>query len=144
MLQAGFLRFCHVRQSSRPRNGRRAALVSSAVKTLCHVRKMHRDRDYPMCPSKLVTTQARRLHFEYKARFGKRYEPFTRSILVDGLLATPCGYNTNLGALSWSSRMGMSLRALITTLSRKVRTASRPRVCRVALIVCRALHSRGS
>ncbi|KAL3893010.1 MAG: hypothetical protein SGPRY_014564, partial [Prymnesium sp.] len=76
VLQAGFLRFGHVRQSAHPRNGRRAALVSSAVKTLCHVHKMHRDRDYPMCPSKLVTTQIRRLHFEYKERFDAKNEYF--------------------------------------------------------------------
>lgn len=123
VLQAGFIRFCHHRQSATPRNGRKAALVSSALKTLCHIRKMHRDRNFPMCPSPLVTAQVRRLLFEYKAAHGvadmipKRKEPFTRDILVDVLLATPCGYPTNLGPLSWSSRFGRSLRGLVATLA---------------------------
>ncbi|KAL3893009.1 MAG: hypothetical protein SGPRY_014563, partial [Prymnesium sp.] len=46
----------------------------------------------------------------------KRKELFTRAILVDGLLATPPGFLTNLGPFVWGSRMGVSLRALIATL----------------------------
>ena len=124
VLQAGFLRFCHIRQSAKPRNGRKAALASSALKTLCHIRKMHKDRHYPMCSSSLVTTQVRRLNLEYKYKYGvadlipKRKEPFTREILVDGLLATPPGFCiSGSWALDWLSRSGRSLRGLICTMA---------------------------
>jgi hypothetical protein len=124
VLQAGFLRFCHVRQSAHPRNGRKAALVSSALKTLCHIRKMHKDRHFPMCPSALVSTQVKRLSLEYKSAFGvkdfipKRKEPFTRDILVDILLKTPNGHDLGSDwSLSWTSRAGRSLRGLICTLA---------------------------
>lgn len=124
VLQAGFLRFCHNRQSARPRNGRKAALVSSSVKTLCHVRKMHKDRGYPMCSSALVATQVRRLNMEYKSTYGvadmvpKRKEPFTRDVLVNVLLSAPDGTQLGNGrVLRWDSRSGRSLRGLICVLA---------------------------
>ena len=55
VLQAGFIHFVHLRQSARPRSGRKAALPSSAAKTLAHIRKMHKDRDFPMVASRLAT-----------------------------------------------------------------------------------------
>ena len=123
VLQAGFLRFCHVRQSVRPRGGRKAALVSSAVKTLCHIRKMHKDRGYPMVPSHLVQTQVRRLQMEYKSKHGtkdfvaRRREPFTRELLVNVLLGAPSGLSLGSFVLDWKSRAGRSLRGIITTLA---------------------------
>eukprot|EP00965_Chrysotila_dentata_P038017 1263930-Pleurochrysis_carterae.AAC.1 len=61
LLQAGFLRFCHIRQSARPRYGKPAADPSSAVKTLAIVRRMHADRGYAMGPTRLVQVELRRL-----------------------------------------------------------------------------------
>ena len=115
VLQAGFLRFCHIRQSARPRGGRKAALVSSAIKTLCHIRKMHKDRDYPMISSALVTAQTRRLNFEYKRKYGvadmvkRSKEPFTRQLLVDVILGAPALLNFGFCRLNWTHRHGRSL-----------------------------------
>ena len=71
--------------------------MDSAVKTLCHIRKMHKDRDFPMVSSALVNRQTRRLSYEYKHKHGtadfvkKQKEPFTREILVDVILQAPAG-----------------------------------------------------
>lgn len=124
VLAAGFLRFCHEKQSRRPRNGRPAALVSSAVKALCHIRKLHAEKGYPIVSSKLVAAQAKRLNKEYLEKHGyehlipKRKEPFTRELIVNILLSAPDGMA--LGGtqkLCWASRFGRSLMGMITTLA---------------------------
>lgn len=123
VLQAGFLRFVHVRQSARPRNRRAAALPSSADKSLRHIRRMHSDRNYPMVSSHLVTLQVRRLNREYAERFGvadlvpRRKEPFTRDILVNVILGAPAGLDLGCVVLDWTTRSGRSLRALTATLA---------------------------
>ena len=123
VLQAGFLRFCHLRQSARARDGRTAALPSSASKTLAHIRKMHKDRSYPMASSGLVQTELRRLHFEYKNQYGvasmvpKRKEPFTRHILLSTILGAPSGFVAGRFRLQWDARSGRSLCALTLTLA---------------------------
>ena len=121
-LQAGFLRFTHVRQSAKPRNGRKAALVSSAVKVLCHIRKAHKDRSYPMVASGLVNVEARRLMFEYKSKHGvhdmipNRKEPFTRPLVEEHILGATMGLNLGFARLDWTKRHGRSLRGLAATL----------------------------
>ena len=123
VLQAGFLRFVHVRQSARPRNGRKAALPSSAAKTLSHIRKMHKDRDFPMTPSHLVQVEIRRLLTHYKTEYGcsdlipKQKQPFTRDILLNTILGTPDGYELGNYRMSWASRKGRSVAALTKTLA---------------------------
>ncbi|KAL3917869.1 MAG: hypothetical protein SGPRY_006234, partial [Prymnesium sp.] len=123
VLQAGFLRFTHVRQSARPRGHRAAALPSSADKALRHIRRMHKDRNYEMVASTLVTQQIRRMHYEYVQRYPasdlipRRKEPFTREILVDVILKAPEGFDLGSFSLRWGSRAGRSLRALTTTLA---------------------------
>ena len=123
VLQAGFLRFAHLRQSARPRNGRKAALPSSAVKTLTHIRKMHKDRDFPMSPSSLVQVEIRRLLSNYKSEHGcqdlipKQKQPFTRDILLGTILGTPNGYKLGNYSMRWNSRRGRSIAALTRTLS---------------------------
>jgi hypothetical protein len=123
VLQAGFLRFTHVRQSAKPRNGRQAALVSSAVKTLCHIRKMHKDRGYPLCSASLVNVHSKRLHREYKVKYGvhdmvpKRKEPFSRTILENNILQAQSGLDLGFANLDWNARHGRSLRGLTATLS---------------------------
>ena len=122
VLQAGFLRFCHNRQSAR--SGRLAALPSSATKTLAHIRKLHRDRGCPMVSSALVNTESRRLHYEYRGLYGvaamipKRKEPFTRRILERDILGSPHGLALGPNwELDWSSLAGRSLAALTCTLA---------------------------
>ena len=122
VLQAGFLQFCHNRQSAR--NGRLAALPSSATKTLAHIRKLHRDRGCPMVSSALVNTESRRLHYEYRSQYGvqamvpKRKEPFTKQMLISHVLGAPAGLDLGGGwSLDWSSRAGKSLAALTAVLA---------------------------
>jgi hypothetical protein len=123
VLQAGFIHFVHLRQSARPRAGRRAALPSSAAKTLAHIRKMHKDRDFPMVSSRLVQNEVRRLYMVHKARYGvkdlipKRKEPFTREILLDTILGAPEPTVIGRFTLTWASRSGRSIRALTKTLA---------------------------
>ena len=123
VLQAGFIHFVHLRQSAHPRSGRKAALPSSAAKTLCHVRKMHKDRDFPMVASRLVQNEIRKLYMDHKARHGvgdlipKRKEPFTREILLDTILGAPEGTAVGRFKIAWASRSGRSLRALTKTLA---------------------------
>ena len=123
VLQAGFINFVHLRQSANPRDGRKAALPSSAAKTLAHIRKMHKDRDYPMVASRLVQNEIRKLYMDHKAQFGvgdlipKRKEPFTREILLDTILGTPNATVVGRFQLIWSSRSGRSLRGLTKTLA---------------------------
>ncbi|KAL3918239.1 MAG: hypothetical protein SGPRY_006093 [Prymnesium sp.] len=107
VLQAGFLRFTHVRQSARPRGHRAPALPSSADKALRHVRRMHKDRNYEMVASTLVAQQLRRMHHEYVQRYPvsdlipRRKEPFTREILVDVILKAPEGFDLGFFSLRW-------------------------------------------
>ena len=121
VLQAGFLRFVHARQSASPRNGRAAALPSSAAKTLGHIRKMHKDRGFPMVSSTLVQTNVRKLLMEYKARHGvkdlipKRKQPFTREILLDTIVGTPDGYSLGRYEVKRNSRKWRSIVALTKT-----------------------------
>jgi hypothetical protein len=123
VLQAGFIHFVHLRQSAHPRNGRKAALPSSAAKTLCHIRKMHKDRDFPMVASRLVQNEIRKLYMDHKARHGvsdlipKRKEPFTREILLDTILGAPDATTIGRFKITWASRSGRSLRALTKTLA---------------------------
>jgi hypothetical protein len=123
VLQAGFIHFVHLRQSAHPRSGRKAALPSSAAKTLCHIRKMHKDRDFPMVASRLVQNEIRKLYMDHKARHGvadlipKRKEPFTREILLDTILGAPEATTVGRFKIAWASRSGRSLRALTKTLA---------------------------
>ena len=123
VLQAGFLRFTHLRQSVRPRAGRRAALPSSTIKTLAHIRKMHADRDYPMVASNLVQVQLRKLNFEFKDKYGvkdmipKRKQPFTREILVNTILGTPDGYKLGNYTVKRASRKWRSVCGVTATLA---------------------------
>jgi hypothetical protein len=123
VLQAGFINFVHLRQSARPRSGRKAALPSSAAKTLAHVRKMHKDRDFPMVSSLLVQNEIRKLYMDHKAKHGvqdlipRRKEPFTREILLDTILGAPSGTVIGRFRLDWASRSGRSLRGLTKTLA---------------------------
>ena len=123
VLQAGFIHFVHLRQSAHPRSGRKAALPSSAAKTLCHIRKMHKDRDFPMVASRLVQNEIRKLYMDHKARHGvadlipKRKEPFTREILLDTILGAPEATTVGRFRIAWASRSGRSLRALTKTLA---------------------------
>ncbi|KAL3914783.1 MAG: hypothetical protein SGPRY_007501, partial [Prymnesium sp.] len=96
ILKAGFICFFLIREATHlHKGGLAAALVSSAVKTLCHMRKMHRDRDYPMCPYKLSLSR----------------------VLVDVLLATTPSYLTKLDLFECTSRAGASLRAIVAMLA---------------------------
>ena len=123
VLQAGFIHFVHLRQSARPRSGRKAALPSSAAKTLAHIRKMHKDRDFPMVASRLVQNEIRKLYMDHKSRYGvkdlipKRKEPFTRDILLDTILGAPDATMIGRFKITWASRSGRSLRALTKTLA---------------------------
>ena len=123
ILQAGFPAFVEVRQSLHPRNGRKAALPSSQAKTLAHIRKMHKDRGFPMVSSHLVQVEIRRLYMKYKAAHGvqdlipKRKQPFTREILLDTMLGAPEGFKMGRYTLRWQSRQGRSLKALTKTLA---------------------------
>ena len=123
VLQAGFLRFVHLRQSVRPRDGRKAALPSSASKTLAHVRKMHKDRGFPMVASTLVQVNLRKLLMQYKRQHGvkdlipHRKQPFTRAILLDTLAATPDGYKLGQYTVQRDSRKWRSVIGLIKTLA---------------------------
>ena len=123
VLQAGFIHFVHLRQSVRPRAGRQAALPSSAAKTLAHIRKMHKDRDFPMVASRLVQNEIRKLFMDHKARHGvkdlipRRKEPFTREILLDTILGAPDSTVIGRFTLTWASRSGRSFRALTKTLA---------------------------
>ena len=84
VLQAGFIRFAHIRQSARPRNGKPVADPRSAAKSLAVVRKMHEDRGFHMPLSKLVAIETKKLLNEFVARYDRallipqRKEPFTR------------------------------------------------------------------
>ena len=123
VLQAGFIHFVHLRQSVRPKCGRKAALPSSAAKTLAHIRKMHKDRDHPMVSSLLVQNEIRKLYMDYKTRHGvadlipKRKEPFTREMLLDTILGAPNGFVVGRFKIDWASRSGRALRALTKTLA---------------------------
>lgn len=123
VLQAGFINFVHLRQSVRPKSGRKAALPSSAAKTLAHVRKMHKDRDFPMVSSRLVQNEIRKLFMDHKAKHGvqdlipKRKEPFTREILLDTILGAPDDTAVGRFKLVWASRSGRSIRGLTKTLA---------------------------
>ena len=123
VLQAGFLQFVHLRQSTNPKNGRKAALPSSAVKTLAHIRKLHKDRDFPMVSSRLVNTETRRLLMRYKSRYGvkdlipKQKQPFTRAIIQDTILGTPEGYKLGNFTMAWNTRRGRAIKALTLTLA---------------------------
>lgn len=91
VLQAGFVRFCHIRQSARPRGGRNPVKLPSSP-----ARLLKRYATYERCTAivtspcaprlPLLTAQVRRLLFEYKATHGvadlilRRREPFTRHI----------------------------------------------------------------
>ena len=123
VLQAGYIQFVHLRQSTKPRNGRKAALPSSAAKSLAHIRKAHRDRDFPLPASHLVQVEVRKLLLKYKAVHGvkdlipKRKQPFTRAILVDTLLGTPEGYKVGGVPVVRDSRRWRSFRGITTTLA---------------------------
>ena len=123
VLQAGFINFVHLRQSARPRSGRKAALPSSAAKTLAHIRKMHKDRDFPMVASRLVQNEIQKLYMDHKSRHGvkdlipKRKEPFTRDILLNTILGAPDATAVGRFKIVWASRSGRALRALTKTLA---------------------------
>ena len=123
VLQTGFLPFVEKRQSATPKNGRKAALPSSQAKTLAHIRKMHKDRGFPMVSSHLVQVEIRKLYASYKEKYGvedlipKRKQPFTREILLNTILGTPDGYKMGRYKLRWQSRQGRSLTALTKTLA---------------------------
>jgi hypothetical protein len=123
VLQAGFIHFVHLRQSAHPKSGRKAALPSSAAKTLAHIRKMHKDRDFPMVSSRLVQNEIRKLYMDHKVKHGvqdlipKRKEPFTREILLDTILGAPSGTVVGRFKLVWASRSGRSLIGLTKTLA---------------------------
>ncbi|MGA1354676.1 MAG: hypothetical protein ACO32I_07910, partial [Candidatus Limnocylindrus sp.] len=120
VLMAGFLRFCQQRQSERPRAGRPAALVASATKALAHIRKLHKEKGFPMPNSALVLAQSKRLQLEYKSAHGveamqpQRKEPFTRKLVMDTLLLAPDGIDLGNGlTLRWESRFGRSLAGMV-------------------------------
>ena len=122
VLQAGFIRFCHLRQSVHARGVRKgkAAQPKSAVKVLSHIRRMHRDRGETMAPAVLVASELRKLNFEYKNEFGvqglipERKQPFTREILTDCLLGAPKGFKAGIMVVDWEARSGRTLRAITT------------------------------
>ncbi|MGA1354324.1 MAG: hypothetical protein ACO32I_06075, partial [Candidatus Limnocylindrus sp.] len=122
VLQAGFLNYCHQQQSLRPRGSRPEALPASASKTLARIRKLHKGAGYPMVTSELVTSNAKRMAYEYQRRYPDvmqgphRKEPFTRAILVQ-MLSTPKGYNLGTLKLDWDATSGRALWALVAVLA---------------------------
>jgi len=120
ILAAGFLPWLLRRMRARRRNGR--ALPASAFKVWLGVRKVHQKRDIGLSPSKVITATVKRLCRKHIKDFGaaslipKRKEPFTRAMIL-ALLRLADGLRIGPYVLTWDSRVGRALRALIVVLA---------------------------
>ena len=120
---AGGLRFIY--QRMRPRShAAPAAQPQSALNVLLAVRRAHRDRGHPMVAMPLVGAVLRGIMRDHRTEHGddslepRRKEPFTPAMLEK--LTSPSLDGLDLGAgqtLNWRSPLGVSLFALICTLS---------------------------
>ena len=120
ILAAGFLPWLLRRMRARRSNGR--ALPASAFKVWLGVRKVHQKRDIGLSPSKVITATVKRLCRKHIKDFGaaslipKRKEPFTRAMIL-ALLRLADGLRIGPYVLTWDSRVGRALRALIVVLA---------------------------